>query len=292
LKPLVFVFLFFISSFNVEAQFFNNQNLWSKRRHEFSFGAGITNFRGDLAVLSKNSGNLFLFDVEYRLFRHGISLDYRYNINRRQSFKLNFFNGRVVGNDNIAQDVYRSYRNLSFTSNIFELSGIYEFYLFRPKPGSLYNLQDAAGMKSGKFDLHLFSGIGAFYFNPKAYGQSLRKLGTEGQGQEGQPDYYSPIALVIPTGFGASYYINKEIKLGLEFSYRITFTDYIDDVSTSYFDKEKIRGKKGDLAAFLSDPSSGENPGWTAPGQQRGDPRNNDGYFSILFKFTYMLNIQ
>jgi hypothetical protein len=291
LKQFSSLFLLLSICFNIEAQFFNNQHFWSKRRHEISFGAGITNFRGDLAVLSKNSGNLFLFDIEYRLFRHGISLDYRYNIGRRQAFRFNFFNGRVVGNDNIAKDIYRKYRNLSFSSNIFELSGIYEFYLFRPKPGSIYNLQDAEGIKSGKFDFYLFGGVGLFYFNPKAYGQSLRKLGTEGQGQEGQPNYYSPVALVIPAGFGASYYLNKQIKLGFEYAYRVTFTDYIDDVSTVYFDKEKIKEKNGSLAAYLSDPSSGENPGWTATGQQRGDPRNNDGYFSILLKLTYMISM-
>jgi hypothetical protein len=76
----------------------------------------------------------------------------------------------------------------------------------------------------------------------------------------------------------------------MNMSCRYTFTDYIDDASTIYYDNDKLRAEKGDAAADLADPSSGENPNWTAAGSPRGNPKNNDHYLSIFVTFTYNLN--
>ena len=283
----IFLLLIFLIPSDAYSQFFNTSQQWKQRRHEIGFGAGLTNFRGDLAVVNRNTGKLFLFDIEHRLFRHGLSLDYRYNISQRQALKASFFHGQVVGDDQYAQDIYRNYRNLSFKSNIYEFLLAYEYFILRPKSGALYNIQEADGFKNRRWEWSLLAGAGFFYFNPRAEGENLREMSTEGQGLPGGAPAYSPFAFSLAFGSALYYNINKNYKIGIEYSYRFTNTDYIDDVSTVYYDKEIIRQAKGDKAAFLSDRSSGENPNWTATGQQRGDPNNNDGYFSILFKLFY-----
>jgi len=136
-------------------------------------------------------------------------------------------------------------------------------------------------------------GISGFWFNPQ--GQlngkwyNLQPLGTEGQGIIPTRKKYSRIQPAIPYGIGFKYGLDRKWSVGLEFGVRKTFTDYIDDVSTTYFDKELIREQYGDIAAQLSDPSSGEHPQWTASGQQRGDAKDKDAYMYMTINVVYKL---
>jgi hypothetical protein len=82
-------------------------------------------------------------------------------------------------------------------------------------------------------------------------------------------------------------------------------SDYIDDVSTTYFDKRLLRDQFGDASASLSDPSLGEKINYqgdvyhaapestvdcqTCPNQQRGDPTNLDSYMFLNFSVNYRL---
>jgi hypothetical protein len=66
----------------------------------------------------------------------------------------------------------------------------------------------------------------------------------------------------------------------MEFTYFKTFTDYMDDVSTTYYDVDKLAQKYGPEAAYLSNPAkTEEHKGWFSLGQQRGDPNQKDAYF-------------
>jgi hypothetical protein len=83
-------------------------------------------------------------------------------------------------------------------------------------------------------------GIGVFSFDPYAYlgGEKylLRTLGTEGQGSSLYPELqpYNPIAISIPIHLGAKYAINARTNVFAELTYRMTSTDYLDDVSGLY----------------------------------------------------------
>ena len=100
----------------------------------------------------------------------------------------------------------------------------------------------------------------------------------------GGPDEYSNFAFVVPTGIGLRYALSKTWSVGLEGQYTKTFTDYIDDVSTEYYDNTAILNNFGAQAAFFADPSLDFIPGATNAGQQRGDPEDNDAY--LFFKAT------
>ena len=64
-------------------------------------------------------------------------------------------------------------------------------------------------------------------------------------------------------------------------SWRITFTDYIDDVSKTYVDPSIL----SELGAELSDQSANTFP----EGFQRGDPNQNDKYGFIGLTILYSI---
>ena len=101
--------------------------------------------------------------------------------------------------------------------------------------------------------------------------------------------------MCIPVGFGIEKAFNNDMGIKIEFASRFTFTDYIDDVSGTYYSKELLAtnphlGDKAELAATMSGTSSGDNPTWNAVGQQRGGSSINDYYgfvtFSMYKKFA------
>jgi len=130
-----------------------------------------------------------------------------------------------------------------------------------------------------------FLGIGVFHFNPKAKldGQwyQLQPLGTEGQGQVASRSKYKRTQLCVPLGLGAKYAIDRQISVGLELGLRYTFTDYIDDVSKSYY-----YDRGGSLVEILADRSHDDN---SHVGEQRGDPRWNDAYVFAMFNICYKI---
>ena len=286
---LYILFLLTVSYTDTFAQFFREQNSWKAYRKEYTVGGGVSNYNGDLGGLDLDEGiNYFLFDMELTTFKYGFYGSYRYNLNHRHASSISLFYGKITGDDKLTNNIYRNNRNLNFTSIIWEPTWNYEYYIIRQSPGHLYNIKGAKGLKGNKWDMYLFIGVGAFYYNPKANGVPLRYLGTEGQGIPGEKPYYSPVSIAFPVGFGGSYRFAKKWKLGTEFSYRFTTTDYIDDVSGNYYSKDKLQQYKGGASVALSDPSTGSNPGWTAEGEQRGDPKYKDGYLSFLIKLTYL----
>jgi hypothetical protein len=78
--------------------------------------------------------------------------------------------------------------------------------------------------------------------------------------------------------------------------YRKTFTDYIDDVSTTYIDpvlfENNLTPDNALIASQISDKTIGivtPGVGRYAPGVQRGNPRQDDAYFSLVLKIGIRL---
>jgi hypothetical protein len=150
-------------------------------------------------------------------------------------------------------------------------------------------------------------GIGLFHFNPQgsltdANGQKtwydLKPLHTEGEGFAEHPKRknYSLTQVNIPMGFGAKYFISERVNVGLEVLHRKTFTDYVDDVSTEYIDPDLfdkyLSPQNAAIARQIHDKVQGivtPNVSRLAPGDQRGDPYQNDAYFTIFIKLGIRL---
>jgi hypothetical protein len=237
------------------------------QKWEIGLQAGPSNYQGDLA------NDITLNETH---FSAGIFL----KKNAGQFFSHNFglMEGEISGNDQ--NFTSQKIRNLSFQTNIYEFSYQLEFNF----------LPFAFGLKHKDFTPYVFTGLSLFYFDPQAIysGQNvkLNKLDTEGKiaGNE-KKHAYSLYQLAIPIGGGFKYAISDKFIIGINVGFRSAFTDYLDDVSTTYFDKNILSEKNGDLSAALSDRSGEtENQPIGYMGKQRGRSDLRDWYiFSGIF---------
>ncbi|MEO5585436.1 MAG: DUF6089 family protein [Flavobacteriales bacterium] len=282
--PLLALLTCFGLSTTVDAQYFRNSNYWKTHRQEVAVGLGISNFLGELGGRNQ-VGSPFVWDLEFSQTKPALSLGYRYYVAQLLSVRLNATYGILAGNDNLTQESARHNRNLMFRSDVMEAQLCLEFHTFQEQLGHFHDLRGVKGMASTRMGLYVFAGVGGFYFNPKTKFDGawveLRPLGTEGQGLPGGPKEYSLTQICIPMGLGVRRALNKTMTIGLELQYTKTFTDYIDDVSGTYYDNQELRDAHGPLAAYLADPNLGEVPGQTATGEQRGYSNHNDGYLFL-----------
>ena len=281
-----------------DAQYFRQSNYWKTQRQEVSLGFGMSNFLGELGGRNQ-IGSPFVWDLELSQTRPAVHIDYRYFVAQKMALRARATYGVLAGNDNLTTEEFRQNRNLSFKSDVVEFSLAYEFHMYREEVGHVYDLRGVQGTKSSRAGFYAFVGIGGVYFDPKAQFENswvrLKPLGTEGQGLPDGPEAYNNIAVCVPMGIGLRKAFSKTLSAGLELQYTKTFTDYIDDVSTEYYDNDAIGAANGPVAAYLADPSIGTgrlyafgmNP--TATGQQRGDPDDLDAYLFLKAQVHYKL---
>jgi len=245
---------------------------------ELGLMLGASNYYGDL---SNNS-------VMLSQTHPSASIIGRYNFDDRWAVKGNIGYGRISGADSLGSSAYRKARNLSFYSDIYEISVQVE-----------YNLVKNSRFKD-KLIPYVFAGIGVFNFNPKAKLHDtiyeLQPLGTEGQGTTLYNDRqkYALTTVCIPVGFGLKKKVGERFTVGIDIGVRFTFTDYLDDVSGTYADPRVVRAAYGTVAAQLSDRSNEKTPDGSNVFKE-GDPRGfksfkiNDMYFMGGLSVTYVL---
>lgn len=295
---VLFGLLVSVATSDVLAQYFRQSSYWKTQRNEFSAGFGISNFLGELGGRNQ-IGAPFVWDLEFSQTRPAASFSYRYHVARTHALRLGISYGVLAGNDNLTSEPFRMNRNLNFKSDVYELQLVYELHLYKEELGHVYDLRGVKGTKSSRVGLYFFGGVGLFNFNPQGQLNNawvdLKPLGTEGQGLPGGAEEYSTTQVCIPMGLGLRKALSKQLSAGLELQYTKTFTDYIDDVSTVYYNNGALEEARGLEAAFLADPSLGVGPIYeagldpTAAGQQRGDPDDNDAYLFIKAQLHYKL---
>lgn len=273
---------------------FTRANDWKKYRREVVFSAGISQFLGDLGGLNKIGTDFSPVDLEFVLTRPAFGVAYRYKPAKHFGINTSFNYLVVSGNDKLTTEQFRNNRNLNFKSNIFELAVRFEYCFMASQVGNKYGIKNTFSrrMKTKGNEFFVFVGVGGFYFNPKGRNpttgawEKLKPLHTEGQGLPGGPKQYKRISVSIPVGLAWRFNINKLWCVGLEYSYRKTFTDYIDDVHGSYYpDRALQESTYGTKSVVMSDPSLGNIPFATAnngdgSGAQRGD-KEKDTYMTL-----------
>ncbi len=265
-----------------------------RERQEILFSFGATNFLGDLGGSPMIGSEAFsMRDLNWSSTRPMGNIGYRYRIAQHQAVKGTLSFGYLYGNDNYTENLIRFNRNINFRAPIWELQGQYEYFIFtRHREGHRYNKKELKGWRNISDKIYLFAGLGVTVFipqgkDPTGKWHNLRPLSTEGQGMVATRKKYSLVQPVALFGIGLKYSLNWKWSIGLEYSIRKTFTDYLDDTSTTYYDNDAIREQKGDIAAYFADPSHGLVPGQTAPGAQRGDPDDKDSYMFATLTFYY-----
>ena len=207
-------------------------------------------------------------------------LMYRFNIHSRLSFRGNFIYGNIKGDDSKSSSSLLKNRNLNFNSSIVELAGGLEFNY----------LPFEIGHDRYKGTAYILTEIGFFHMNPMTKYEGgnivLQPLGTEGQGTSlSSHKNYSLTQLCVPIGAGVRFSIGERASLNLEFGFRKTFTDYMDDVhSDTYIDPVKLESQNGSTSAELSNRSlDGSRFG------KRGNSSTNDWYVFTGFMLTFKL---
>jgi hypothetical protein len=129
----------------------------------------------------------------------------------------------------------------------------------------------------------------------------LQPLGTEGQETTEFNDRrkYALTQVSIPFGAGLKYNLWGPINVGMEMGLRKTFTDYIDDVSSTYVPNEVLRRQHGQLAADMGNKSlfvdsekktrSVEVTSNVNDLVPRGNPDNKDWYMFGGITITYTI---
>lgn len=239
---------------------------------DVTVGAGLANYYGDLTEnfhLWNQSSYALSLGVVYPVIPH---LNVRTDIGFMQ----------VGAKDSKNKRADLKNRNLSFKSAIWDAALTIEV--------------DVLNLQKHKFSPYAFAGFGAFYFNPyttdaAGYKQFLQYLGTEGQGLSMYPDrhMYKRVQFEVPFGGGLKYRVNKKVTLQLEFRYRKTNTDYIDDVSRSGYPNKAALDARNPRSATLTwrGGEVGAGPYPTNPGLNRGNPNNNDAFYTTQFKVTF-----
>jgi opacity protein-like surface antigen len=203
------------------------------------------------------------------------------NFNQYIGVRLNYTYGQVEANDAESSNQQFRDRNLRFKTSLSELSAIADFNLFNFKLGG----------GNRYFTPYIFAGAGAVIFKPtiKYEGEKYR---LDRKATEGQENPYNNVALTIPYGVGLKYNYKDTWSVFSEIGYRTPMTDYIDDVSGKYPDRNKDV-KVGNPPLNLTNPADLNNPNYPnigVPGTQRGDFRKRDTYLfvSVGISFTFV----
>ncbi|MCB0734912.1 MAG: hypothetical protein KDC76_10035 [Bacteroidetes bacterium] len=282
--------LLFILTSTVET---TSAQTW-KREGSLEFGLmfGGSNYKGDLV-------NKFF---ESRGTHNNYGILVRYNPVQRFSFRLGANYGMVSGDDRwYGDDELRASRNLHFKSDIWDVHAGFDI-----------NLNTLRYKAQRGIIPHLSLGVAVFKFNPLAqfeYDASswhstslqsynnlagrdgdwieLQPIGTEGQEttEYNEKKRYSLTSIAIPVGGGIKFKLSKEWTFGVEYLTRITFTDYLDDVSGVYVEPVFLESQYGPISPAMADRSPVQN----LAGSQRGDDSKRDLYSIFGVTLTYRI---
>lgn len=275
---------------------FTTSDYWMSQKKELIFGVGASNFLGDLGGLDRIGTHFSPLDLEWNVTRPSGHIGFRYRFRPWFATKSMFQYAVLKGDDALTNEPSRRNRNLSFRTHLFEFSQNLEWIFFSyERFGKRYNIPGLKGIRNKNTVAYLFGGVAGFLYIPQGPGgggwTNLRPLKTEGQGLPGaeREKGYGLFSLGLPVGIGFKFGLDQIWRMSVELSYTQTFTDYLDDVSGTYYDNDVIRDNYGGTAAYFADPSNGEFPTWTHPGELRGDSRHKDGY--VFLNVSFVRNI-
>jgi len=291
MKNLLLIFTFILFATNSFGQSM-------KYNLEYGVRAGASNYLGDIG-----SGDLargFIYNLEMADTRIMAGAFMRLRFHPLFAYEAALTYACIQGNDKNSINYARTGRNLNFKNNLFMINNK---ILFLPPQLHISDIGHT-GRYNNEFDGYFFTGAGILFHSPKAdyngTNYSLRTLNTEGQS-------YSPVTMTIP--MGAGFYIThlsrkrKRHRFGFEMGWNLTFTDYLDDISTDYTSPSNMSSDP--MAAVLANrnPELGSYPVGLYPAannygpannsgtytNQRGDPNDKDNFLLVSLSYSYVI---
>lgn len=237
----------------------------------FNLFAGVSNYQGDL------QDKMITLNQSHPAGGVGISYDIAKHLSIRTGITL----GKISANDEYGRN---RTRNLNFTSDITEVNLGLEYYITAP-------------IEKHSLTPYLFAGVAVYHFDPYTFDSSgkkyyLQPLSTEGEGFVPGRKNYNLTQLAIPFGAGVKLSLSDNVNVGFEIGYRKLFTDYLDDVSTTYVDESLLLANRGAEAVELAYRGNELKNGtlqYPAAGTKRGDPTHNDSYYFTGLTLSFRL---
>lgn len=235
----------------------------AQRLHLNLFG-GFANYMGDM------QDKPVTFDQSNGAFGAGLQCD----LTNRFSLRGGVMYGKVSASDKFNRKSLQV-RNLSFETKIVEGNLFLQYNLFDPEEKKLIP--------------YVFGGVAVYHFNPYSfdslgYRVLLQPLSTEGQGLDQYPDRkpYKLTQFAMPMGLGFKLRVSENVTLGYELGMRKLFTDYLDDLSTTYVDKAALnmaRGAKAVEMAYRGDELKIAPGTYPSAFSIRGGAKHQDWYY-------------
>ena len=232
---------------------------------DYGFAIGTANYLGDIGGddLTRRDFSADLHWGQTKLSSH---VFVRYRLNSVFAVRGQVGTVYLEDYDNLSSNPARSTRNAHFRNFVNELSARAEVSFFSSPMITRYTSKLRVGMNA-----YATLGITGFSHNPQA---QLNRDAAEYHFAQGniatnptQLNYdewydlrdagtetltYGQLSMGVPLGLGVSFEVNHQIRVGMEFVWNLTFTDYLDDVSNTYADPKDL----GDIELILSSPSN------------------------------------
>jgi Domain of unknown function (DUF6089) len=237
-----------------------------------SVRAGLFNYNGELQSSA----------FTLKQAKPGFGIGVRQDLTEHFSARFHVQYASLQGDDKKGTAAMQQ-RNLNFKTKLLEA-----------ELGVQYNI---INLNDNWFSPYIFIGGGVMKYNPYTYTSSnqkvyLQPLSTEGQGIIAGTRPYKLFQFQLPMAVGGEYALNEDMRLGLEFGYRKTFTDHLDDVSTFYVDQATLQNARGPVAVELAYRGDEVGAG-TYPTTKvaRGNSGNKDAYYYMALTFTWRLEL-
>ncbi|HLK28473.1 MAG TPA: DUF6089 family protein [Puia sp.] len=188
---------------------------------KFEIGLNVSSFiyQGDLTPSRLGS---------FETMRPGIGISVNRFLNNSFSIRANLSCGSLHGDDAVySTPAWRKQRNFNFSTPLFETS-----------VEAVWNILGKNGSNNNRgFSPYVFAGAGYSFLNIKRDWSRLNTAYFAGEtgtfaGLATDEAHVLPHAIpVIPLGVGMRYAINQHFSVSAEWTYRMTFTDYLDGFS-------------------------------------------------------------
>ena len=186
-------------------------NGFSQKHSELGVMLGTSYYIGEL-----NRATPIVNDVN-----PAVGIFYRRNTSNRYALRFGVNYGKLSASDNFSKTPFSDFRQLSFSSDLYEGYGILEFNFL---PYSIGNY------RVSPFSPYVFIGAAAFMVNPDIESEVSNNVISTG----------SNVSFSIPFGVGVKFTIAKSWGVGVEWGVRKTFTDEIDGLSETYINTYQL----------------------------------------------------
>ncbi|MEZ4979310.1 MAG: DUF6089 family protein [Chitinophagales bacterium] len=204
MKRLVIIALFSMFSLGLSAQ------------HELGLSIGSSHLLGDFGG-GPGKGTIFVKDIDLQSSRLAAGLFYRYNFAKFLALRGEFTYAALSSDDAFSANEARYDRGLRSNSSLLDLSALMEF--------NFIPLKACCG--KFRFTPYVASGIALSRINPSVEANSSEGISDD------ELQYISDggkqLALNLPIVFGLKFKTKKRLIVGLEASYRMAFTDELDN---------------------------------------------------------------